>query len=664
VANRHICYLFFYSLSIFLTAWFPVVSNAQVQAFCAEATSIGCDGECGSSKLYDDCKICDGGNKAKGCDNVCFSGKANDQCGVCDGGNRAKGCDGVCFSKKVVDDCGTCGGGNRKKGCDGVCNSKKKVDNCGVCGGKNAAKGCDGVCFSGKKDDGCGCGIECKKCTWVTQWASFGAYESGNISLTDGYNWTKSKITKEQDVPSCFTKRWVNSCSADEVGTPAKNAAIYGICQFNTNGGSGMNGMAKAAAKNLADFIGAPMNAGIERNEKGLLGVDTFNFEWRMDENCRYVPNDSNWPICGYTGVSWSPISLVWDREHNIDQNMTVVDFRLASDSTKNFSLWKASEKAPLLVYDPSHSGVVASAAQLFGNVAFGGVTTEPSLQPVGAGAEWKSGYEALSLLDKDDNGRVEGSELEPLSLWFDENRDAVVGRGELRSLSAESVSALFYQNPTKRDGGKDLELAIGFERIVNGKTEIGKSVDWYAEAFASEQEAGDALLAMRSGDGTKNKFAGNRIGDEWLKEPGAFVPNKPLDHTTDVGGFWVWWQDGEENGQNHPGGFALHQSNDGTVRGFSVVEAILGKNDLGHRAAVRAYPALGSTSSKDGKRILTFTVHDEFGTPVGTNTAELSADGLSLTGKTEQKVEFTKDGKPQSASVGYTWRATKFKNG
>jgi hypothetical protein len=156
--------------------------------------------------------------------------------------------------------------------------------------------------------------------------------------------------------------------------------------------------------------------------------------------------------------------------------------------------------------------------------------------------------------------------------------------------------------------------------------------------------------------------YAANRIEAEWLKEPGAFRPNIPSDHSKDVGGFWVWWHDELENGENHPGGFVLNQAADGTVRGFSVVEAALAKNPAGHAAAVRAYPALGSSSLQNGKRTLTFTIHDEFGSPMGTSSAELSEDGLSLKGTTQQSVEFTKNGKQQSASVTYSWRATKFR--
>jgi hypothetical protein len=442
-------------------------------------------------------------------------------------------------------------------------------------------------------------------------------------------------------------------CSINDTKAAA-HLLVYGSCK---GGGKGW--------RKLQEFIGAPQGSAVKKTDTsvkdGTESGKSENYEWRMDENCKFVPNDSAAPICGFAGISWSPISLVFDTEHNIDQNITVVNFRLSADETKGYSLWKGSEKAPLLVYDPAHSGDVTSASQLFGNMTFGGVVSSPEVRPVGTGSAWRNGFEALALMDSDKNGRVETSELLPLALWFDKNRDAKVDKGELKSLQSEGVTALFYQNPSALPGSKDMELLIGFERVVNGEKIIGRSVDWYTDVFSSAKEAGDALLAMADASPSQN-FASNHLSGEWLRDPGAFQPNKPKDHAKDVGGFWVWWQDKDELGVDHPGGFVLNQGKDGTVKGFSVVESVLAKNSMGHRAAVRAYPTIGTTSvDGSGATQYTFSVHDQFGKAVGSNKAELSKDGLSLNGTTEQKVEFMKDGKWQSASVSYSWRASKF---
>ena len=92
---------------------------------------------------------------------------------------------------------------------------------------------------------------------------------------------------------------------------------------------------------------------------------------------------------------------------------MTVVPFSIDARQPDAFTLWKASEKSPLLVFDPSHTGRVTSAKQLFGTYAFGGRTTKAAYSPSNkARAPWGNGYQALALLDANHDGKISGKEV------------------------------------------------------------------------------------------------------------------------------------------------------------------------------------------------------------------------------------------------------------
>jgi hypothetical protein len=591
---------------------------ADIQAFCAEGAIPGCDGQCDSQILFDQCGVCGGKNRDKDECGVCFGGNRDkDSCGVCNGGNRDK------------DRCGVCFGANRDLGCDGVCASAATVDQCGVCNGKNLAKGCDGKCFSGAVDKGCGCGVsDCNKCVWIASWTAdiLGAVRYPNI-IKNGLS------PRREPVPSCFEKRFSQSCQPYR--SRSAEITLFGMC-------SAYSGI-------LSSFIGAPRAQGM-----GNIGTS-----WYMDEQCKYVANPAGSPVCGAGVVAYSPISLIWEPNYNLSRDSRVVKFNLTGKDDYPFTLWKGSDKAPLLVFDPDHSGKVTSAKQLFGNIAFGGVTS--SVMKVGSG-EWKDGYAALALLDSDGDGRIAGDELEPISLWFDANRDAQVNSGELKSALSENITALFYKGASQLGTSKDVVLSVGYERSVNGTVTTGSSVDWFSEVFSSEKEAADTLVAIAESF-SKEQYVQAAEFEEWMTEPGVFQPNSSDNHQLDIGGYWVWWQkDNEEVSQKHPALFAFHQSSNGVVRGFSVTESPVLENAGGFSTIVRTSPTTGNyTRTSGGESILTFDVLDQFGKPGASSTAKLSNDGLHLEGVTSQTTEYLKDGTPISASVSYAWRATKF---
>ena len=119
---------------------------------------------------------------------------------------------------------------------------------------------------------------------------------------------------------------------------------------------------------------------------------------WYMDANCQWTSPSADTKLCGFAGVvGKSPISLFWEEDTSLEDGMTVVPFSIDASQPHAFSLWKASEKAPLLVYDPAHSGMVTSAKQLFGTYTFGGRVTKAAYSPSNeARTPWDNGYEAL----------------------------------------------------------------------------------------------------------------------------------------------------------------------------------------------------------------------------------------------------------------------------
>jgi hypothetical protein len=394
----------------------------------------------------------------------------------------------------------------------------------------------------------------------------------------------------------------------------------------------------------------------------------TFQYSWFMDSSCKLVSQKNERPICGFASASWSPISLIWTEGTNVKEDMTVVEFPLSPDRDQRFSLWQASDSAPLLVYDPHESGKVASAKQLFGNLAFGGITQTPNdFDTPGLRAPWENGYQALALLDSDRNGKIEGIELKHLALWFDRNRNAIVEDGEMQTIQEVGISALFFKDPEK-SGSEDMMMKLGFERKSNGKLIKGSSIDWFAHVFSSRKEAADSfgIVDKVSSPEEVQSFKPNPLTqanpialEPWMRKAATFAPKRPRDISSDTTGYWAWWIDNDPVSKEHPGILALEQGPDGKIKGFSVVESILKPNSGNFKTVVQALPAVGEYSKpgREDARVR-LSVIDGFGKATGVSSAILSSNGMTLTGRTAQKTQFERDKKASSAMINYSWTA------
>ncbi|MCE2965643.1 MAG: hypothetical protein LW855_07610 [Alphaproteobacteria bacterium] len=178
-----------------------------------------------------------------------------------------------------------------------------------------------------------------------------------------------------------------------------------------------------------------------------------------------------------------SPISLLWDKLIRIEDSFTLSTFPLNPDAAAGQTYeWRASGKAPLLVWDEKGDGVITKAAQLFGNYTFG--------------KRWPDGYTALDSLDGDKNGSVSGDELKHIRIWFDDNANGISEPGEVKDLAAVGVTAL-YTVPDRKDIKTGfIHAKRGYDRVVDGKKVTLPSVDWVAKAYKIPSDVNNVTKA------------------------------------------------------------------------------------------------------------------------------------------------------------------------
>jgi hypothetical protein len=90
-------------------------------------------------------------------------------------------------------------------------------------------------------------------------------------------------------------------------------------------------------------------------------------------------------------------------------------------------------ERAAFLVWDPAQTGRISNGRQLFGFFTWG--------------IFWRDGYQALSMLDDNDDGLLSDKELDGISLWTDRNHNGVSDPGEVETTLDKRVKSIRVQS-------------------------------------------------------------------------------------------------------------------------------------------------------------------------------------------------------------------------
>ncbi len=113
----------------------------------------------------------------------------------------------------------------------------------------------------------------------------------------------------------------------------------------------------------------------------------------------------------------------------------------IAADATVRFDLDADGEAEPrawvrpdtaILVWDPEHTGKIASGKQLFGNMTFFMLFSD--------------GYRALDALDDNRDGQLAGDELSGLALWHDRNTNGISEPGEVTAVDESPIRSISAQ--------------------------------------------------------------------------------------------------------------------------------------------------------------------------------------------------------------------------
>lgn len=108
-----------------------------------------------------------------------------------------------------------------------------------------------------------------------------------------------------------------------------------------------------------------------------------------------------------------TPVSLIYESGYDPDRDPTITQFAVDPSAPGEYHIWKASAKAPLLVYDPTYTSNITHANQLFGNWTQLPRFTPDFGVPNYSESLWNNGYEALSSLDTNNDKKVSGNELQ-----------------------------------------------------------------------------------------------------------------------------------------------------------------------------------------------------------------------------------------------------------
>lgn len=215
----------------------------------------------------------------------------------------------------------------------------------------------------------------------------------------------------------------------------------------------------------------------------------------------------------------------MWQR--NPERTMIASALRKFKLDGEHEKLWEwISNEDGLLVYNPEQKEEMeVTGKELFGNYTFG--------------EKWQHGYEPLSTLDKDGNGRLEGAELAVISVWKDQNMDAKVQKGELLSPKQLRIVAIYTKPEFDQYANAMVEQGVRIQGQKGQDDTLLSTWDWisYGGLDLDTELSENMILNMVSNYEIKgggifdksNLYFGPAIGGYrvfWTIQPNDFTTN------------------------------------------------------------------------------------------------------------------------------------------
>jgi hypothetical protein len=330
---------------------------------------------------------------------------------------------------------------------------------------------------------------------------------SFQFRVPNGHRWWFSDIRE----------MWVKNSNGDLIRRELPNGAYFEedrngmfIAYFDKDG----NRIDPTTILDPSYTPGAPVNASTDPN---FANDHTPRLRAGLNKSICHT-----WEVRGVA----SPISLFMPGCDIRELEPTIVKFPLNPHDKNSYTTWNASKCMPLLVVDPTHSGIISSGAQLLGDWTYGGAPTyDESIKP------WKHGFQVLATFDKNGDGIVSEGELASLSVWSDANQNGISEPGEVTAAQEFGVKQLRYQSPKNFRHG-DLFIEAGYKLKYEGNVVDGMLIDWYGQTAKTEQELIPVL-----------PFNAVSKDSSPIKKYRRSCSEKDL---TSFAGGWRWWLDSD----------------------------------------------------------------------------------------------------------------------
>ncbi|MCE9635034.1 MAG: hypothetical protein K8T90_04945 [Planctomycetes bacterium] len=155
--------------------------------------------------------------------------------------------------------------------------------------------------------------------------------------------------------------------------------------------------------------------------------------------------------------------------------------FDVAGDGIDRTWPWPSAD-AGFLVWAPDLTKPITSGRQLFGARTWW--------------IFWRDGYEPLSMLDDDADGRLSGAELDGIGVWRDLDGNGTSDAGEVVSAAAHGIAWIAVRATRTEDGVPAADRGIG---LTDGTTR--PTYDWTPHPIAHADDATSMTFHMDAVD-------------------------------------------------------------------------------------------------------------------------------------------------------------------